>query len=84
MTPIAKSEAFFFISTIAVVILSVMTTVVLVFLVKTLRDIRKLVRRTQEEAEIIFRDVRELSMEVKRPGFLSRIVIQSIGRFFKK
>ncbi len=83
MTPIAKSEAFFFISSVAVVMLSLLTAAVLVLCIKALRDIRGLVRRIETEAEFLFRDMRKKLDDLKNPGLISRIVAQLVSHFFK-
>ncbi len=70
------ADIFFFITTIAVVIFSVLLVIALTYLVKILRDIRKVVHTVEEEMEHIKGDVYDA-----RVGIRGSRVVQKIKGF---
>lgn len=62
---IIKSDIFFFVTTICVVLISFLFIIVFVYGIKVLKDIRSLVSKAKEEGEAIIDDVRETRMAIK-------------------
>jgi uncharacterized protein YoxC len=65
MENLIQSDIFFFVTTIAVVIVSIVVIVAGIYLVKTLKDIRETIRIVKEEASLIIDDVDELRSDIK-------------------
>jgi len=57
MQQLLKSDIFFVVTTIAVVVVSVAVIIALVYLINILRDARKLSAKAREEGEAIIHDV---------------------------
>jgi uncharacterized protein YoxC len=86
MDTIIQSDIFFFISSIGFVIVIIMAVVIGILLIKTIRDIKKVINKIDNEVENIIEDVEEFRGEVKTKigsasNFLSVI---TLGAFLKK
>lgn len=68
MDAVAKSEWFFFIASIAVVVVAAVLAVVLVYLARVLGDFRDMSRKATEEVGKIAEDLDEFRAEVKEEG----------------
>ena len=79
MDVVMKSDIFFFITTICVVVLSLGGVVLLLYVINIARDIRKIVGRVRIEGEELMSDLKEARVLVKERG-LSFINI--IASFF--
>ena len=60
MDSIVKSEIFFFITSIAVIVLSVGAAVVLVYAIRVLRDVDHVAKLVRDESDLIAKDVSQL------------------------
>lgn len=78
MEPIAKSELFFFVSTIALVVFVSILVMALYFVIKILRDIKFIAGKAKEEAANISEDIQNLRQNVKNEG----VKVKHIARFF--
>lgn len=65
MEDVVQADIFFFITTVAVVVLTIALTVALIYLVLILKSIRRLVRQLEERAAEISEDITELRMNVR-------------------
>lgn len=65
MENLIHADVFFFITSIAVVIVSIVAIVAGVYLIKTLKDIRETIEMIKEEASLIIDDVDELRSDIK-------------------
>jgi hypothetical protein len=81
MSDLLKSDIFFFVSTIAVIILTVLLIIALVYLIKILRDARYLADRAKKEGDAILDDVESLRLEARLTGLK---VLNSIIKFFTR
>ena len=68
MESFLKADIFFFITTIAVIVVAGFIAAALMYLVATLRDIRHVARIVKEEASNITDDVKALRDKVKSEG----------------
>lgn len=84
MTSIIKSDIFFFITTIAIVVVTIGAVVALVYLVQILRDMRDLSRRAKDEGERIIDGVSAYREEIYRRGFQINDLLSVFGFFRKK
>lgn len=78
MDTLVKADIFFFVTTIAVILLTTGFTVALVYLIKILRDLRELVSEMHDTADDVMEDIEEFTAEMRRRqvsiSIFSRIV----------
>ncbi len=60
-----KSDIFFFVTTICVVVVTILAAVALIYGIKIFRDLKVLVEKAKEEGQEILSDVRETRMALK-------------------
>lgn len=68
MTSIMKSDIFFFITSIAVVVLSVLLAMIFIYFFRAIKDLRFLASKIREEGEEIVKDVKEARVKIKEKG----------------
>jgi len=68
MDSFLKADVFFFVTTIAVIVITGFAAAVLMYLVATLRDIHHVARIVKQEAGNITEDVKALRDKVKSEG----------------
>lgn len=68
MDTLIKADFFFFTTTIAIVIITIVIIVVSVYIVRILRDFKKLSSKVKEEGEEIVKDVKAAREEIKSGG----------------
>lgn len=84
MTEIMKSDVFFFVTTIAVVVVSGVLAVALLYVVSILKDAKELSVKAREEGSAILDDIGEIRQEAKGKGLRILDIIQSLFSFGKK
>jgi MFS superfamily sulfate permease-like transporter len=75
-----KSEIFFFITSIAVVILTILIGIVAAYLIRILRNVDDISAKAKEEAALIKEDVADLRQNIRDEG----IKVKSFVSFFNK
>lgn len=80
METIMKSEIFFFITSIAVVILTILIGIVAAYLIRILRNVDDISAKAKEEAALIKEDVADLRQNIRDEG----IKVKSFVNFFNK
>lgn len=68
MDTLAKSDVFFFITSVAVVMVTAAIIVIAFYVVKILSDLKHIMRRAKHETELIVEDIDNLRGNVKREG----------------
>jgi hypothetical protein len=68
-TSFIHADIFFFVTTIAVVLVSIVLVIVLIYLAKILSDIKEITREVKEETVLIRGDIQGLRENVKHEGF---------------
>jgi len=68
MIELAKSDIFFIITTVAVIVLSSIIATLLVYLFIVIRDVKKVVERVKEESGEILEDVKTLRLKIRAEG----------------
>ncbi|MEK7519952.1 MAG: hypothetical protein AAB581_01775 [Patescibacteria group bacterium] len=81
MDALAKADIFFFITAIAVVVISVVFVVALVYVIRILHRVDKISERFKQESGAVLDDVAAFRAHVKAKGVS---VDHFISRFFKK
>jgi hypothetical protein len=75
MEELVHADIFFFITSIAVVVVAIVLVVAIVYLIQILHDVRHVSRRIRDESEAIWRDIEALRTVVKTEGFKFRHLI---------
>jgi signal transduction histidine kinase len=68
MDAVLKADIFFFITTVAIVVLAIAAFIALVFLIQILRDVRHVSKRVREQSDRILSDVEDLRNFIKEEG----------------
>lgn len=83
MDTLIHADVFFFVTTIAVVVVGIAFTVVLVYLAKILRDVKEVTEQVKEETILFRRDIADLRGDVKKEGFRAQRIFMFFRNFFK-
>ncbi|MFA6296986.1 MAG: hypothetical protein WC629_00275 [Candidatus Paceibacterota bacterium] len=73
MTEIAKSDAFFFITSIAIVIIGIAMVAFIIYSFFIVRKINKFVDEVKEEGGEVIEDVHEFRMKLKKVMLFSKL-----------
>lgn len=84
MDAFAKSEIFFFVTTIAIVCISIVLFIAIVYLIRILRDVRFLSQKAKEEGGELIKDVGEFRTKVKKEGLRLVDMTGILKRFFTR
>lgn len=77
------ADIFFFISTIALILITAGIVIASVYVIRTLSDARQIMARWKEENEHIIRDVRDLRVAVRGEGVKWKFIADKIASFFE-
>lgn len=83
MNNLIKSDVFFFITSIAVVVIGILLTVLIVYLIKVSRDIKYISQKAKTEADNIIQDVSQLRTNLKEQGGIIKNLAGIFTRFYK-
>ena len=87
MDSIIKSEIFFFITSIAVIALSVGAAAVLVYAIRILRNADHIAKLVRDESDLIAKDVSSLRESAEKEGVkigrLSRLLRKYFNKYIK-
>ncbi len=79
MNPIIQANIFFFITSIAVVLVTLLVIVLLIYLVLILKDFRGVSRKVKQETDLIAMDINEALTHIREKG----AAMSSAFDFFK-
>lgn len=68
MDNFVKMDVFFFVTTIAVVILTLLLAVLIIYIIKISRDVKYISYKAKNEADLISQDLSDLRQNVKNKG----------------
>jgi hypothetical protein len=68
MTEFAKMDVFFFVTTIAVVLLALLLAILIIYIIKISRDVKYISQKAKSEADLISQDLSELRENVRDKG----------------
>lgn len=77
------ADIFFFISTIALILISAAVVITAGYIIRTLADIRHIVSRWKEENEHLIHDVRDFRDAVRGEGVKWKFIADKIASFFE-
>ena len=80
MNSFIQADIFFFITSIAVVLISILLIVIFYYAIKILRDIKHISYLAREESDIISEELSNLRVNIKREG----AKIKHLANFFTK
>ena len=83
MDNVIHADVFFFVTTVAIVLVSVGFLVVLIYAIKILNDFRHISGKIRGESDEIIKDIGELRHTVKEKGLKIIDFIAMAGRFFR-
>lgn len=86
MDTLIKADIFFFITSIAVIIIGAILSVALIYIVKILRDLRYIMTRAREETDSVIEDVQDLREYIRKERskfeFMSEIIHGFLSAMF--
>ena len=82
MDTLIHADIFFFVTTIAVVVVTIALTVLVVYLVKVFRNVRKITDMVSEETILLRRDIGDLRNELRARGTRAAGALDWLERFF--
>jgi len=80
MQDLMKADIFFFVTTIAVILVAIGVSVGLYYIVRILRNVRDVTNRVDEGSKMLAEDLGDLRTSLKRDGF----VMANVARFMQK
>lgn len=78
-----KSDVFFFITSIAVIILSVAVAAALVYAIRILRNVDHISKTVRDESDLIIKDVSKLREEAENNGVKVGRLVRIFKKYFK-
>jgi predicted Holliday junction resolvase-like endonuclease len=84
MTEFAKMDVFFFVTTIAVIIFTLLVAVAAIYIIKILRDIKYITKKAKSEADIISEELSDLRDNVKTQGAKLKFFGNFFNNIYKK
>jgi len=82
MESFIHADIFFFVTTIAIVILSLALVVILIYIIQIVRDVKEISAKVREEGDRILTDVGELRESLKANGSKFSSLAKLIALFF--
>ena len=77
------ADIFFFISTIALILISAAVVITSGYIIRTLADVRHIVSRWKEENEHLIHDVRDFRDTMRGEGVKWKFIADKIASFFE-
>ena len=84
MESIVKSDIFFFVATITIIIVTVFLVAVLFYIVLILRDVKNISSRIREESKLFSEDLRTLRGNIKNKGVRFKHFVDFFGTLYKR
>jgi hypothetical protein len=81
MDTLMHADIFFFVTTIAVVVVGLVFTIALIYIIMILNRVKNIAEMVREETILFREDVHELRASVKREGFKISNMISSFAKF---
>jgi hypothetical protein len=82
MSEFLKMDIFFAVSTAAVVILTILLSIALIYVLRILRTVERISREASEEATRIRADIQELRSGIRIEGLKWKSIARMFGRYF--
>lgn len=82
MNTLIHADIFFFVSTIALIFISIGIAIALVYVIKILRNVSDVSDKVKDESTEILADIKELRGDIKKEGFRLHYVSNFFARLF--
>ena len=83
MDIVLQTNIFFYITSIAVIVVTVLLVVALFYLIAIIRNVKEISDRLRKGTEILSEDIGEFRDNVKRDGMRFMHVVRFIGKAFR-
>lgn len=84
MDTLMHADIFFFVTTIAVVLVAIVFTIALIYLIVILKRVRDIAEQVREETILFREDVHQLRDQVKRTGFQAKAFFSLFQNLFSR
>ncbi len=74
MDEVLQANIFFFVTSVAVIVFTLLLCLALFYIIKILQSVRRIINRIDTESEMIVEDVKQLRSYVLGGGFVSQLV----------
>jgi len=81
MNNLIHADVFFFVTTIAVIVVAAVFTVALFYFIGVLKNVRDVSEAIKEETDLIRDDIRAARENMKRDGFKLKHIVSLFSRF---
>jgi hypothetical protein len=84
MTEIIHADIFFFITAIAVVVVSIGLLIALYYVIDILRDVRVVMKKVRKASDELEQDFEDLRANIKKEGVVVRTIFELAVRFITR
>jgi uncharacterized membrane protein YgaE (UPF0421/DUF939 family) len=84
MDTLVHADIFFFVSTVALIVIGIGVAIALFYLIRILKDISHVSGKVKEESDAIITDVRTLRGHIKTEGFKMKYLSGFMKSVFKR
>ena len=84
MTDFLKQDIFFFVTTLAVVFLTILISVLIIYIIKISQDVKYISNKAKSEADLISQDLSDLRQNVKDKGAKLKYFVSFFNNLRKK
>jgi len=84
MEPLLKSDIFFVISSIAVIILAILLGILIIYLIRLFRDVGHITHKAKEETDLISGDIDDLRSKTREQGFKWSLFLAFFKKLFRR
>ncbi len=71
---LARSDAFFIITSVAIVLIALVACVTLIYFVGILRSVRRTAKKIEQVTEIVGKDLADFRQHIKNRGFTASVI----------
>jgi hypothetical protein len=82
METLIHADIFFFVSTIALVLITIGIVIALIYLIKILRNVSDVSEKVKVESSEIISDIKTLRTDIKKEGFRINYISKFFGKLF--
>ena len=84
MDPFYKQDVFFFITSIAVIVIAILFAILIVYWIRISKDVKDISNKARNETDLITEDIDELRRNIKTQGAKIRFFKKFFSRFYRK
>jgi hypothetical protein len=84
MNEFAKMDVFFFVTTVAVIVLTLVSTIAIVYSIKILKDVKHITAKAKDESEALAADLQDLRTNVRQGGWKLKHMIGFLSSIYKR